>query len=90
MTKEEIIGKIAKDAKISKKAAGMALNSFTDSVKLTLKKGGRLTLVGFGTFLIRKAKARMGRNPQTGKSIKIPARKRPIFKAGKGLKHAVK
>jgi len=90
MTKEEIIGKIAKDAKISKKAAGTALNSFTDAVKLTMKKGGRLTLVGFGTFMTRKAKARMGRNPQTGKKIKIPARRRPVFRAGKALKAAAK
>jgi DNA-binding protein HU-beta len=90
MTKEDIVNKIAKDAKISKKAAGMALNSFTDSVKMTLKKGGRLSLVGFGTFLARKTKARIGRNPQTGKSLKIPARRRPIFRAGKALKHAVK
>lgn len=90
MTKEEIIGKIAKEAKISKKAAAIALNSFTDAVKTTLKKGGRLSLVGFGTFLVRKTKARVGRNPQTGKTIKIPARRRPIFKAGKALKNAVK
>lgn len=90
MTKEEIVGKIAKDAKISKKAAGMALNSFTDAVKMTLKKGGRLSLVGFGTFLTRRAKARIGRNPQTGKKLKIPARRRPVFRAGKALKAAAK
>jgi|UniRef100_A0A7C6EDN6 DNA-binding protein HU-beta len=90
MTKEEIIEKIAKEAKISKKAAAVALNSFTDAVKTTLKKGGRLSLVGFGTFLVRKTKARIGRNPQTGKTIKIPAGRRPIFKAGKALKNAVK
>ncbi|MDH5186357.1 MAG: HU family DNA-binding protein [candidate division WOR-3 bacterium] len=90
MTKEQIVDKIAKEAKISKKAAGMALNSFTDSVKVTLKKGGRLSLVGFGTFMARRTKARMGRNPQTGKKIKIPARRRPVFRAGKALKHALK
>ncbi|MEO0094132.1 MAG: HU family DNA-binding protein [candidate division WOR-3 bacterium] len=90
MTKEEIISKIAKEAKISKKAAAIALNSFTDAVTTTLKKGGKLSLVGFGTFLTRKTKARIGRNPQTGKSIKIPARRRPVFKAGKALKDAVK
>ncbi|MFB0510110.1 MAG: HU family DNA-binding protein [bacterium] len=90
MTKEQIVDKIAKEAKISKKAAGMALNSFTDSVKVTLKKGGRLSLVGFGTFMARRTKARMGRNPQTGKKIKIPARRRPVFRPGKALKHALK
>ncbi len=90
MTKEQIIGMIAKEAKISKKAAGIALNSFTKSVMTTLKKGKRLTLVGFGTFMARKTKARIGRNPQTGKKIKIPARRRPVFKAGKAFKKAVK
>lgn len=90
MTKEEIISKIAKEAKISKKAAAIALNSFTDAVMTTLKKGGKLSLVGFGTFLTRKTKARVGRNPRTGKELKIPARRRPIFKAGKVLKDAVK
>ncbi|OYD15373.1 DNA-binding protein [candidate division WOR-3 bacterium JGI_Cruoil_03_51_56] len=89
MTKEQIVAKIAKEAGISKKAAGLSLNTFVGTVTTELKKGGRVPLVGFGTFLVRKAKARMGRNPQTGKAIRIPASKRPVFKAGKSLKDAV-
>lgn len=90
MTKEQIVAKIAKDAGISKKAAAASLNSFVSSVKMELKKGKRVPLVGFGTFEVRKTKARMGRNPQTGKAIKIAAGRRPAFKAGKALKDAVK
>jgi len=90
MTKEQIIAKIAKDAGISKKAATASLNSFVGAVTTELKKGKRVPLVGFGTFEVRKTKARMGRNPQTGKAIKIPAGRRPAFKAGKALKDAVK
>ncbi len=89
MTKEQIVTKMAKEAGISKKAAAASLNSFVGTVTGELKKGRRVPLVGFGTFLIRKAKARMGRNPQTGKAIKISARKRPVFKAGQALKSAV-
>jgi DNA-binding protein HU-beta len=90
MTKEQIVAKMAKDAGISKKAAAASLNSFVGAVTTQLKKGKRVPLVGFGTFEVRKTKARMGRNPQTGKAIKIPAGRRPAFKAGKALKDAVK
>ena len=90
MTKVELIEKMAKDADISKAAADKALNSFMDGIKKTLKKGNKVTLVGFGTFSVGKRAARTGRNPQTGAAIKIKASKAPKFKAGKGLKDAVK
>ena len=90
MTKAELVSKIAKDAKISKTSAEKALNSFTANVTVALKKGGKMTLTGFGTFSVVQRKARKGRNPQTGKDIKIPATKVAKFKAGKKLKEAVK
>ncbi len=90
MTKTELIDRIAKDAKISKKAGEAALNSIVKAVKETLKKGKSVTLVGFGSFSLAKRAARMGRNPQTGAVIKIKAAKVPKFKAGKALKDAVK
>jgi DNA-binding protein HU-beta len=90
MTKADLIEKIAKDAGISKVAAGTALQSFMDNVSKTLKKPeGKVTLVGFGTFSISKRKARKGRNPQTGAPIKIKAARVVKFKAGKGLKELV-
>ena len=89
MTKAEIIGKMAAGAKISKAAAGKALDAFIDGVKASLKKEERVTLVGFGTFSVSKRKARKGRNPRTGKEIKIPARKVPKFAPGKAFKDAV-
>ncbi|KAF0120980.1 MAG: DNA-binding protein HU-beta [bacterium] len=90
MTKAELVSKIAKDAKISKASAEKALNSFTTNVTSALKKGGKMTLTGFGTFSVAQRKARKGRNPQTGKDIKIPATKVAKFKAGKKLKESVK
>jgi DNA-binding protein HU-beta len=90
MTKSEIVEAIAKEAGLSKADSERALNAFTDTVKKSLKKGNAVTLVGFGTFDISKRKARMGRNPQTGEAIKIAAATLPKFKAGKGLKDAVK
>lgn len=89
MTKAELVGQMAKDAKISKAAAGKALNSFQDSVKKALKKGGRVTLVGFGTFSNVRRKARKGVNPQTGEKIKIKARNAVKFTTGKALKNAI-
>jgi DNA-binding protein HU-beta len=89
MTKTEIIDKMAKDADISKTAAGKALDSFIDGIKKTLKKGNKVTLVGFGTFSVGKRAARKGRNPQTGETIKIKASKSPKFKAGKAFKDAI-
>ncbi len=90
MTKAELVSSIAKDAGIAKAAAEKALNSFTASVTKSLKKGVKVTLVGFGTFTVSKRAARKGRNPQTGKTISIPATKVPKFRAGKALKDAVK
>ncbi len=90
MTKAELIEKIAKDVKLTKAAADKAVNSFVDGVKKALKKGDRVALIGFGTFAVSQRKARKGRNPQTGKEIKIAARKVPVFKAGAALKKAVK
>ena len=89
MTKEELIAEAAQKAGISKAAAGRALNSIINSIQKALKKGDKVTLVGFGTFSVAKRKARTGRNPATGALIKIPAAKVPKFKAGKKLKDAV-
>ncbi len=90
MTKAELIAKVAKDAKITKVAAGKSLDAVVDGITKALKKGDRVSLVGFGTFSISKRKARTGRNPQTGKPIKIAARKVAKFKAGSELSKAVK
>jgi DNA-binding protein HU-beta len=90
MTKIELVEKMAKEAKVTKAAAAKALDSFVDGVKKALKKGDRVALIGFGTFSVTQRKARKGRNPQTGKEIKIAARKAPKFSAGKALKTAVK
>jgi DNA-binding protein HU-beta len=85
MNKAELIAKIADDAGITKVQANEALNSFTEAVTKTLKGGGKVTLVGFGTFSVTKRAARNGRNPQTGAVIKIKAKKVARFKAGKEL-----
>ncbi len=85
MTKAELIEKMATDSKITKAAAGKALDSFTTQVTKSLKKGNRVTLVGFGSFSVVKRKARMGRNPKTGEAIKIKAKKVAKFSPGKGL-----
>jgi DNA-binding protein HU-beta len=85
MTKAELITKIAEDAGITKVAAVAALDSFMDGVTKTLKKGDKLTLVGFGTFSVSKRAARVGRNPFNGETIKIKAKKVAKFKASKEL-----
>ncbi len=85
MNKAELIEAMGKKADISKAQAAEALDAFVDSVTSTLKKGDKVTLVGFGTFSISKRAARIGRNPQTGKEIKIAAKKVAKFKAGKEL-----
>ncbi len=90
MTKAELVDKMAESADISKVAAGKALGAALDGVKAALKKGQKVSLVGFGTFSVSKRKARKGRNPKTGEAIKIPAAKVPKFTAGKELKTAVK
>ena len=89
MNKPELVDFIAGEAEISKAAAGRALDAVTTAVKKTLKKGGTVTLVGFGTFSVGKRAARIGRNPQTGAEIKIKAAKVPKFRPGKALKEAV-
>lgn len=89
MNKSELVETIAKKAELSKKDAEAALNAFTDVVGKALKKGDKVQLVGFGTFETVKRAARTGRNPQTGKEIKIAASKAPKFKAGKALKDLV-
>jgi DNA-binding protein HU-beta len=85
MNKAELVAKLADDAGISKTQANAALDSFIEAVTKTLKGGGKVTLVGFGTFSISKRAARTGRNPQTGATIKIKAKKVAKFKAGKDL-----
>jgi DNA-binding protein HU-beta len=90
MTKAELVEIMAKDANISKAAAGVALESFMANITKALKKkDGKVTLVGFGTFAKVRRKARKGRNPQTGEPLKIKARNAVTFKAGKKLKDAV-
>ncbi len=83
MNKAELIEKMGKDVSISKVQANAAIDSFTQAVIATLKKGDKVTLVGFGTFSVSARAARNGRNPQTGATIKIKASKVPKFKAGK-------
>ena len=89
VNKTELIEHIAKHADISKAAATRALESTIGAVKTTLKKGGSVSLVGFGTFAVGKRAARTGRNPRTGAEIKIKAAKVPKFRPGKALKDAL-
>jgi DNA-binding protein HU-beta len=89
MNKAELVDAIAKEAKISKAQAQEAVDSFVKNVQGVLQKGDRLTLVGFGTFSTSQREARTGRNPQTGKPIKIPAKKIARFTPGKSLKDAI-
>ncbi|MDC9621019.1 MULTISPECIES: nucleoid-associated protein HU-beta [Xenorhabdus] len=89
VNKSQLIDKIAADVNISKAAAGRVVDAFISSVSDALKDGDDVVLVGFGTFTVRERAARTGRNPQTGKEIKIAAAKVPAFRAGKGLKDAV-
>ena len=86
MNKTELIEHIAKHSDISKAAATRALESVIDAVKKTLKKGGTVSLVGFGSFSVGKRAARTGRNPRTGEAMKIKAAKVPKFRPGKTLK----
>lgn len=89
MNKSDFVAAVADTAELSKADAGRAVDAVIDTVKKALKKGETITLVGFGTFSVRKRAARQGRNPQTGETIKIKASKSPAFKAGKGLKDAL-
>jgi len=89
MNKSELIERMAEQAGISKAAAGAALDAATEAIKTTLKKGGSVTLVGFGAFTVTKRAARTGRNPKTGDPIKIKASKAPKFSPGKPFKDAL-
>ena len=89
MNKTEFVAAIAEEAGISKTDAAKAVKAFTDVVVEEMKKGEKIQLVGFGTFEVSERAAREGRNPQTGKTMKIEACKAPKFKAGKALKDAV-
>lgn len=86
MNKTDLVAAMAEQAGVSKKDAEKTLKAFTDVVADELKKGGKVQLVGFGTFEVSERAAREGRNPQTGKAMKIAASKAPKFKAGKALK----
>lgn len=90
MTKAELVSAMAVGACITKAAAAAALDAYQATVAKELKKKGKIGLVGFGTFSVVKRKAREGRNPQTGKAIKIPAKKVVKFKAGKALSEKAK
>jgi DNA-binding protein HU-beta len=89
MNKSDLIDAIAANSGLSKADAGRALDGLTSAVTKALKKGDTVSLVGFGTFSVKKRGARTGRNPRTGETIKIKASKNPSFKAGKALKDAV-
>ena len=89
MNKAELVSAMADKTGLSKKDTEAALKAFTDIVAASLKKGAKIQLVGFGTFEVSKRAARTGRNPQTGKEMKIKASKAPKFKAGKALKDAI-
>ncbi|GLR75449.1 HU family DNA-binding protein [Aliivibrio sifiae] len=88
MNKSQLVDQIADNADISKAAAGRALDALVETVTETLKSGDQVTLVGFGSFVVRERAARTGRNPKTGEAIEISAAKVPAFKAGKALKDA--
>lgn len=89
MNKTELVESVAETADLSKAAAGKAVDAFIGAVTGALKNGDQVTIVGFGTFLVRERAARIGRNPQTGAEIQIKAAKVPAFKPGKALKDAV-
>jgi len=90
MNKAELIGAVADKAEISKADASRAVDAMIEVIGRALKKNDKVSLVGFGTFAVRKRAARTGRNPKTGAPLKIAASKNPTFKAGKALKDAVK
>lgn len=90
MTKQDLIERVASQVGLTKADAGRALEAILGAVESTLARGEKVTVTGFGTFEVRQRAARMGRNPQTGAPIHIPATKTPAFRAGKGLKDAVK
>ena len=89
MNKTELVANVAEKAGLSKKDAEKALSAVIESVEEALVEGDKVQLIGFGTFEVKDRAARTGRNPQTGKEIKIAASRNPVFKAGKALKDAV-
>ncbi|MDP3920896.1 MAG: HU family DNA-binding protein [Candidatus Omnitrophota bacterium] len=89
MNKADLANEIAKRTKVSKAKAWESLNVTFDAIKVSLKKGNKVSLVGFGSFSVKKRKARTGRNPKTGETIQIKARKVPAFSAGSDLKKSV-
>ena len=90
MNKADLVSMIAAKSNLTKKDSESALNAFVETVQTALKKGEKIQLVGFGTFEVRNRAARTGINPRTKQSIKIPATKAPVFKAGKALKDSCK
>ena len=86
MNKEELIAEISKKTKVSKKDASLILSATIETIQKSVKKGDKVTLVGFGTFSRKHREARKGRNPQTGKELKIAAKNIPAFSAGKAFK----
>ena len=90
MTKQQLVDKMAREARITKRAAETALNSFMGGVRGALKRGDRVSLVGFGTFLVARRAARNGRDPRTGHMIKINAMRVPRFRPGQELRNVVR
>jgi len=90
MNKQQLVSEVAKKSSLSKAQAWKTIDATFDAIKGSLKKGQKVSLIGFGSFLVRSRKARTGRNPKTGETIKIKARKVPAFSAGSALKKAVK
>lgn len=90
MKKADLVAKVADEAKIPRAAAERAINAFVNVITDALKAGDKVTLPGFGTFMVAQRAARKGRNPRTGQEIKIPSAKVPKFKVGKNLREAVK
>lgn len=90
MNKTELVNAVAEAAELTKKDAGKAVDAVFEAITGALAKGDKVSLIGFGNFEVRERAARKGRNPQTGEEINIAASKAPAFKAGKGLKDAVK
>ena len=90
MNKAELANEVARRARLSKSKAWEILNATFESIKTTLKKGQKVQLVGFGSFLVKQRRARMGRNPKTGEQIQIKARRVPAFQAGAELKNALR
>ena len=89
MNKTELVAGVAEKAGLTKKDAEKAVNALLESVQQELNAGGKVQMIGFGTFEVKERAARKGRNPRTGQDIEIPATKNPVFKAGKALKDAV-